>query len=133
MLWDPQRAGPRGYEWWYLDVEAGDLTVIAIVFDGFPFALERARAGALVLDVYRAGRRVLSVMAVDREAQVSRGRVGVAGAALDMGAGRLHLQVEAWAPLPGAVVSGTVSVEGNDVSTRLLPGDHAWSPLVIRG
>ena len=107
-----------GYRWRYLDVDLDDgRTVVAVVFDRFPF-LPGKTDPALQLDVYDAGRRVLSVMAI-----------GPPTWALDGS----RLEVDAWAPFPGIAVKGTVEVEGKSASMTQDLAGHRWELLVPRG
>lgn len=122
-----------GYQWWYLDVETADVTVVAILFDGFPFLNDRAGAGGLALDVYRHGKRCLSVMALGAPATVGADGVAAAGSRLCLTPGRITLEIDAWAPFPGTTVRGTVSVEGAAADVQAWPGPHTWEPLVPRG
>jgi hypothetical protein len=112
-----------GYRWWYMDVEAEDVTVVAILFDGFPFLPDRLDHGALQLDVYREGRRSVSVMALAPPGSD-------VGARLTDAPGQIDVQLEAWASLPGAVVKGSITVAGLPYEGSPVPG---WWPLVPRG
>src|SRR2546421_626425 len=115
--------GMTGYRWWYLDVETEEATVVATLFDGFPFLPDRLDHGGIQLDVYRGGRRSVSVMALAPPG-------ADVGARLTDAPGQIDVQLEAWASLPGATVKGSVTVAGLPYERSPLPG---WWPLIPRG